>query len=104
MGWLSRDEEVKAPEPPETFAPPDPEVRREMLRMEMAALETRMLAQRAEQELARVAKESASNATAPEGDEATEPGNGDDPAAEAAAMTDDPGDEESAAPEADSRS
>ncbi len=57
MGWLSGGYQ-DAPEPPpapHTFSPPDTEVKREMLRMELAAIEARMEAQRAELEAELVA-------------------------------------------------
>lgn len=51
IGWLSGEYQAPAtPEPPETFALPDPEVRREMLRMELAALEAKAEARRAEEQ------------------------------------------------------
>ncbi len=52
IGWLSGEYEVAAaPEPPESLAPPDAEVRREMLRMEFAALSARAEAELAEARL-----------------------------------------------------
>lgn len=52
IGWLSGSyqEAPEAPPAPETFSPPDPAVRREMLRMELAAMEARIEAQRVELE------------------------------------------------------
>ncbi len=53
IGWLSGEYQVAAaPEPPESLAPPDAEVRREMLRMELAALSARAEAELAEARLA----------------------------------------------------
>jgi hypothetical protein len=49
IGWLSGEYQPKAPpEPPGTFAPPANEVRREMLRLELAALEAEVHARQAE--------------------------------------------------------
>lgn len=49
IGWLSGEYRAEAaPEPPGTFAPPPDDVRREMLRLELAALEAEVLARRAE--------------------------------------------------------
>jgi len=48
IGWLSGEYETPAaPEPPGTLAPPAAEVRREMLRLELAALEAEAQARRA---------------------------------------------------------
>ena len=50
MGWLSGSyqEPAAPPEAKREISPPDEEVRREMLRMEIAAIEARMEAERAE--------------------------------------------------------
>lgn len=50
MGWLSGSyqEPATPPEAKREVSPPDEEVRREMLRMEIAAIEARMEAERAE--------------------------------------------------------
>jgi hypothetical protein len=50
IGWLAGDYEAEAPDapPPGTFEPPDEAVRREMLRLELAALEAEVLARQAE--------------------------------------------------------
>jgi hypothetical protein len=49
IGWLSGEYVAPAaPIPPETLAPPAAEVRREMLRLELAALEAEAQARRAE--------------------------------------------------------
>ncbi len=49
IGWLSGEYVAPAaPTPPETLAPPDAEVRSEMLRLEIAALEAEAQARRAE--------------------------------------------------------
>ena len=55
MGWLSGEYRDKpaATEPKATFEPPDDEVRREMLRMEVATLEARVEVHRALLELER---------------------------------------------------
>ncbi|MBI2763938.1 MAG: hypothetical protein HYX54_09360 [Chloroflexi bacterium] len=57
IGWLSGSyqEAPEASPAPETFSPPDPAVKREMLRMELAAIEARVEAQRAEIEAELVA-------------------------------------------------
>ena len=49
IGWLSGEYEVaEAVTPPGTLEPPDEAVRREMLRLELAALEAEVLARQAE--------------------------------------------------------
>lgn len=50
IGWLAGEYEAEAPEapPPGTLEPPDEAVRREMLRLELAALEAEVLARQAE--------------------------------------------------------
>ena len=50
IGWLAGEYEADAPEgaPPGTLEPPDAAVRREMLRLELAALEAEVLARQAE--------------------------------------------------------
>ena len=50
MGWLSGSypDQVAAPEPHREVSPPDEEVRREMIRMEIAAIEARVEAERTE--------------------------------------------------------
>ena len=50
IGWLAGDYEAEAPgaPPPGTLEPPDDAVRREMLRLELAALEAEVLARQAE--------------------------------------------------------
>jgi hypothetical protein len=50
IGWLAGDYEAEAPgaPPPGTLEPPDDAVRREMLRLELAALEAEILARQAE--------------------------------------------------------
>jgi hypothetical protein len=50
IGWLSGEYEAAAPDapPPGTLEPPDEAVRREMLRLELAALEVEVLARQAE--------------------------------------------------------
>lgn len=50
MGWLSGSypEQAAAPEVQRDVSPPDEEVRREMIRMEIAAIEARVEAERAE--------------------------------------------------------
>lgn len=50
IGWLSGgyQEAPESPVAPHTFSPPDADVKREMLRMELAAIEARVEAQHAE--------------------------------------------------------
>ncbi|TAK01613.1 MAG: hypothetical protein EPO36_04975 [Chloroflexota bacterium] len=50
IGWLSGEYEAAAPDapPPGTLEPPDEAVRREMLRLELAALEAEVLARQVE--------------------------------------------------------
>ena len=49
LGWLAGEYEEEAkPDAPETLEPPDEAVRREMLRMELAALEAEVQARQAE--------------------------------------------------------
>jgi hypothetical protein len=50
LGWLAGEyeEAAKPPDPPETLEPPDEAVRREMLKMELAALEAEVQARQAE--------------------------------------------------------
>lgn len=50
MGWLSGSyqEAPEAPPAPGTFSPPDDDVKREMIRLELAAIEAQIEAQRAE--------------------------------------------------------
>lgn len=49
MGWLSGEYQAeKPPEAVESFAPPPEDVRREMLRLELVALEAEVLARQAE--------------------------------------------------------
>ncbi|MEW5991609.1 MAG: hypothetical protein AB1736_09755 [Chloroflexota bacterium] len=50
IGWLAGEYEAETPEapPPGTLEPPDESVRREMLRLELAALEAEVLARQAE--------------------------------------------------------
>ncbi|MES2210171.1 MAG: hypothetical protein V4515_08300 [Chloroflexota bacterium] len=70
IGWLagSKPEDPEPQPSPSTFSPPDADVRREMLRMELAAIEAKLDAQRAE-------LESELGVTAP----AVEPAEPDDP-------------------------
>ena len=67
VGWLSGEyQEAPVAEPPGTFAPPAEDVRREMLRLELAALEAEVEARRAqiEAELADMDREGARQAAA----------------------------------------
>lgn len=78
MGWLSgeyRDRSAEA-EPKGTFEPPDDEVRREMLRMEVVALEARVEAQRAILELERAQRADAPADSGPDEPEPDEPSPG----------------------------
>ncbi len=75
MGWLAGEYQVDKPtEPPETYAPPPEDVRREMLRLELAALEAEVLGRQAE---AAALAADAVEAGADSGDDA-----GDEPAAD----------------------
>lgn len=79
IGWLAGEYRPKDPPvAPGTFAPPDDEVRREMLRLELAALEAEVHAREAEAAAYAVAAAAAS--AAPAGDRPGEPRHGADPA------------------------
>ena len=55
IGWLSGEYEAEVPaDTPESIAPPEEAVRREMLRLELAALEAEVQARQAEVEAERV--------------------------------------------------
>lgn len=87
MGWLSGSyqEAPEAPPPPETLSPPDQAVKREMLRMELAALEAQVEAHRAELEAELVAAGVRPTSTG----EAPDPSDPSDPPEEVA--SDEPG-------------
>jgi hypothetical protein len=79
IGWLSGEYRPSDPPvPPGTFAPPDDEVRREMLRLELAALEAEVHAREAEAAAYAVAVAAAAAAS---GDEPGEMGRDADPEA-----------------------
>lgn len=83
IGWLSGEYRPNEPPvPPGTFAPPDDEVRREMLRLELAALEAEVHAREAEAAAyaVAVAPAAAAGADAP-GDEPGEASHDADPEA-----------------------
>ncbi len=72
IGWLSGEYEAEAAaDKPESIAPPDEAVRREMLRLELAALEAEVQGRQAEADAARVDASIEGGAGAAQG---TEPG------------------------------
>jgi len=84
IGWLSGEyRPSEPPVPPGTFAPPDDEVRREILRLELAALEAEVHAREAEAAAYAVAVAAAAGAatTSAAGDEPGEAGDDANPEA-----------------------
>jgi hypothetical protein len=70
IGWLSGEYEAEAAaDTPESIAPPDEAVRREMLRLELAALEAEVQGRRAEADAERVDARIEGGDRAPEGAE-----------------------------------
>lgn len=94
IGWLSGEYEPEAaPDTPESIAPPEEAVRREMLRLELAALEAEVQGRQAEAEAEIVDAKIAEDDARAESGEAAEMDEDEDEA-EAAASDDDASDDD----------